>query len=597
MTEFIKRLDKAAASQRGLTYGPIDKPLRRTWQQIRDDARTLSGFFAAKGIGPGDTVAVIAGESAGVATVAQALWQRRAALTMLQQPTTAAQPDMWAECATDSCTLVGARHCIYAPPFERLVRETEAQFRRHGISLIHLDEARSSALVAEVGGADDADIAMRQLTSGSTGAPKAVSITFANLIANTDALYQATGGDRGSDVSVSWLPLSHDMGMVAFLIGPMLVGGEAIVVSPEVFLRHPANWAKLIDRHQATITCGPNFSYKLLARTLDNLPDGAVDLRSLRVAINGSEPINRADVEHFMTAGSRFGLPTSAMTPAYGLAEATLAVTFSSCQEVPRFDIVSRRALTDLNRAVLVDDGPDKNPDVVAFTSVGRPVTAMQLRISDDHGGVDELRTVGRIEIRGPSIAANYTTLNGPERVSDDEGWFDTGDLGYLDERGDVYICGRRKDLIIVNGKNLYPTEIECAAAEVADVRSGCVAAVRLDGPGQREGFAVLAETDYHPSRLDQPQVTDAIKRQIFLRIGYWPRHIQLLPAGALPKTPSGKLRRNEARALLDVANGTGEAGGRCRPAENRRSEPTLRQQLTTSRDQLVACRPQDEIT
>ena len=188
---------------------------------------------------------------------------------------------------------------------------------------------------------DESAIAMYQLTSGSTGTPKAVEITHANLMANSVALLTALGGDTTTEVMVSWLPLSHDMGMVGFLTLPMQFGIELVAFTPEGFLRRPALWPDLITRYRGTITSGPNFAYALLASRLERAEPDRFDLSTLRVAINGAEPIDAHDTSRLAQAGARFGLPPGAITPAYGMAEATLAIAFDNSRQV-NVDRISR---------------------------------------------------------------------------------------------------------------------------------------------------------------------------------------------------------------------------------------------------------------
>jgi fatty-acyl-CoA synthase len=301
----------------------------------------------------------------------------------------------------------------------------------------------------------------------------------------------------------------------------------------------------LINRYRATITSGPNFAYAILARVLERADPAAIDLSSLRIAVNGAEPVDHRDVQNFASVGARFGLPATAPMPSYGLAEATLAVSFSAHDEPPVFDSISRHAVSKAHYARPVANGADDAQHVVGL---GVPLPGMEVRITKN-AKVQAPREIGTVELRGPAVAARYLTEKGAIQLARRDGWFDTGDLGYLDEEGRVYVCGRTKDLIVVAGNNLYPHDIERAAATVDGVRKGCVIALRVDA--EREGFAVLAEV----SNAREEDVRVRIRRDIVARVndhvGHPPREVRLFPAGTLPKTSSGKLRRNSARELL----------------------------------------------
>ena len=396
------------------------------------------------------------------------------------------------------------------------------------------------------GQAAESDIALRQLTSGSTGVPKAVEISHGNLVANAIALRDALELDIDADVMMSWLPLSHDMGMIIFVCLSMQLGIETVVIPPEQFLKRPLIWAELISRHRATITSGPNFAYSVLARVLERADPGGIDLSSLRIAVNGAEPIDHRDMTDFTAVGARFGLRPTALVPAYGLAEATLVVSLGSAHDQAIIDHVSRLALAEAHRAQPI---PADAPDVQHVVCVGSPVTGLELRISRN-GTALAPRQIGAIELRGPMIAENYLTTDGVVPLATD-GWFDSGDLGYLDEEGRLHVCGRTKDLIVLAGRNLYPHDIERAAEGVDGVRRGCVIALRVDT--DREGFAVLAEvrnaTDDARARISRE-----IAARVSSQVGHRPRDVLLFRAGALPKTPSGKLRRSSARELLPTA-------------------------------------------
>ena len=530
----------AASSPHYLTVGTLADPVRLTWREVHEQAKQMAGRLAARGVGRHGSVAVLAADAGDVAPLAQAIWLRRAALTMLQQPTPRADLAVWLCDTVRAVRMIRADVVVVGEPFLMALDHLAAQ----NLAVCTVESLRGAEPI-DPDDADEADIAMLQLTSGSTGIPKAVEISHGNFAASTVAICAGLGLDIDRDVAVSWLPLSHDMGMIGFLCVPMQLGVEAVVVTPDQFLRRPIMWAELITKHRATITSGPNFAYSMLARVLERADPAAIDLSSLRVAMNGAEPIDHRDLKNFAAVGARFGLRPSAPMPVYGLAEATLAVSFDAHDGPPIFDSVSRDAIVADHYARPMPQHADIAQQIVC---VGFPVKGMDVRIVRE-GSVQGPREIGAVELRGPTVAGSYFTMDGVFPLARHDGWFDSGDLGYLDEVGRLYVCGRSKDLIVLAGKNLYPHDIERAAENVDGVRKGCVIALRVDA--EREGFAVLAEV----LDADEEDVRLRISRDITARVnrevGHAPREVRLFPPGTLPKTLSGKLRRNRARELL----------------------------------------------
>lgn len=530
----------ARSAPGGLNFGAADAGRRLTWREVHDHAVGMSNTLAAKGIGRGNAIAVLAGDASDVAPLAQALWMRGAALTMLQYPTPRIDLAVWVDDTVRAARMLGAALVVIGEPFDMATNALAAA----GLAVCTVDSLRSDGPIAleEI---DDTDIAMRQLTSGSTGMPKAVEISHGNLAANIEATRLAVDIVAGRSVTVSWLPLCHDMGMVGFVCVPMALGLESVVIRTDEFLRRPIVWAELISKFRATITGGPNFAYSVLARVLEHADPRAIDLSSLRVAINGAEPIDHRDLEQFASVGARFGMGSGVPTPFYGLAEATLTATAGSFLAPAVVDHVSRRRLAEANRS---EPAIAEAEDVQHIVCVGQPVPTTQVRITRSRNTLRP-RDIGAIELRGPSIARSYRTADGVVALAGEDGWFDTGDLGYLDENGRLYICGRSKDLIVLAGRNLYPHDIERAAASVEGVRKGCVVALRVDA--DREGFAVLAEVYDRYDEQARTQIRRDIAARVSHHVGHTPREVRLLAPGSLPKTTSGKLRRNSARELL----------------------------------------------
>jgi fatty-acyl-CoA synthase len=500
----------------------------------------MAGALANAGVGPGSVVAVLAGDPADVAPLAQAVWMRGASLTMLQQPAPRTDLPIWLANTDRAASTIGAVLTVVGSPFGA----AEVPLAAAGQQVVTIDDLRTGPAIDPLH-VDDSAVAMYQLTSGSTGTPKAVQLTHANLLANSVALFTATNGDASTDVMVTWLPLSHDMGMLAFLTHPMQWGVELIAATPDEFLRRPPLWPELITRYRGAITSGPNFAYALLALTLERAEPDEYDLSSLRVAINGAEPIDARDMHRLAQAGARFGLRPGAITTAYGMAEATLAITFDTSQQVS-VDLISRCDLHE--RAVAT---PDTAADARRVVSVGLPVAGMEVRVVDDQAQPHPLRHVGSIEIRGAAVSRGYLTQNGWLDGDFRDGWLCTGDLGYLDEHGNLYVCGRAKDVIVIAGNNVYPTDIERAACAVPGVRAGNAAAVRIEDRGGRESFAVLAESKLADDAAEAERIRAEIALRVSQAVGYNARAVLILPPGSLPKTGSGKLQRGNAAELF----------------------------------------------
>jgi fatty-acyl-CoA synthase len=548
MSRFLTTLlATGAGSPHGMTTGEPRTPVRRSWPEIHQTARRAAGVLTEAGIGRGSAVGVLAGEPATIAPAAQAVWLVGGSVTMLHQPTARTDLALWAKETVGVLTMIGAKLVLLGAPFEALA----SVLSQHGIPCRLLTDLDGEPVTPDPDVAGEDDTALLQLTSGSTAEPKAVRITHRNLHSNIGAMVQAARLDTDSDVMVSWLPLFHDMGMVGFLTIPMAVGIELVSVTPTDFLGRPILWAELISRHRGTVTAAPNFAYAVLARQLGRADEGSLDLSTLRFALNGAEPIDPAAVNAFTTAGARFGLRPEAVVCAYGMAETALGVSFAPIDTGLQVDEIDAVELEEHRRAVPAGDGPARR-----FPLLGPPLPGIEVRVVGDDGAVLGEREVGVLQLRGESVTPGYLTVAGPVATQDADGWLDTGDEGYVTD-GAVVVCGRRKDVIIMGGRNIYPTDIERAASEADGVRAGNAVAVRLeaDAGRHRESFLVAVE-----SRLaTEPEAVQGIAKDVTSRVvsavGVRPAEVVVLRPGSLPKTPSGKLRRAATRALLAARN------------------------------------------
>ena len=532
----------AQSSSKGLVTGEPNCPVRHTWYEVHERARRIAGGLAVAGVGRGDAVPVLAGAPAEIAPAAQGVWMRGASLTMLHQPTPRTDLQRWAQETTGVVKMIGAKAVVISDPF----MAAAPLLSELGMRVLIIDQLLDSRPIDPVE-TDDDDLALLQLTSGSTGSPKAVRITHRNFVSNAEAMFIGANVNVDTDVIVSWLPLFHDMGMTGFLTVPMYFGAELVKVTPMDFLRDTLLWARLIDKYKGTMTAAPNFAYRLFARRLrKQAQPGQFDLSTLRWALSGAEQVEPADVKDLCEAGEPFGLRPEAILPAYGMAETTVAVSFSECGVGLVVDEVDADLLAVLHRAVPATKGKTRR-----LATLGRPLKGLEARVVDEDNNILPARGVGVLQVRGESVTLGYETKAGFVSAQDDQGWYDTGDLGYLTETGHIVVCGRVKDVIIMAGRNIYPTDIERAAARVSGVRPGSAVAVRLDAGHPRETFAVAVESNHWQNPAEVRRIEQQVAHEVVAEVDVRPRNVVVLEPGMIPKTPSGKLRRAHTLALV----------------------------------------------
>jgi len=396
-------------------------------------------------------------------------------------------------------------------------------------------------------GADD--VAFLQFTSGSTGNPKGVTLTHANLLANLRAIGPAVEMSP-ADVVVSWLPLYHDMGLIGSWMGSLYYATSLILMSPLTFLARPSRWLQAIHRHRGTLSPAPNFAYELCVA---KIPDheiaeiGGLDLSSWRYALNGAEPVSPEAMRRFTERFAAYGFNPKALAPVYGLAECSLALAFTPLGRGPRIDIIERDTFQRTGKAVQVDQGADS----LRFVSCGVPVPGHEIRVVDEAEREVGERQEGRIEFRGPSVTQGY--WRNPEATAAliRGEWLDSGDRGYI-AAGEVHITGRVKDIIIRAGRNLYTQELEEAVGEIPGVRKGCVAVFGAADPATgTERLVVLAETRERDEAAREA-LREAIQGRAVDLLGAPADDVVLAPPHAVPKTSSGKIRRAASRELYE---------------------------------------------
>jgi 1-acyl-sn-glycerol-3-phosphate acyltransferase len=401
------------------------------------------------------------------------------------------------------------------------------------------------------------DIAFLQYTSGSTGNPKGVVLSHANLLANLKAMARASDV-TARDTFVSWLPLYHDMGLIGACMGSLYVGFRLVLMSPLAFLARPGRWLWTIHRHRASVSAAPNFAYELCTNKLDDRDLEGLDLSSWRLAYNGAEPVSPDTLERFTTRFARYGFRASAMTPVYGLAESSVGLSFPPLGRGPLIDRVDRAALSrsGIARPAAADDAHAQR-----IVSCGLPLAGHAIRIVDAGGRELPERTQGSVQFQGPSTTRGY--FHNPEASQRlfDGAWLNSGDLGYL-AAGELYLTGREKDIIIRGGHNLYPQELEEAVSRLPGVRRGGVAVFPAsDAQSGTERLVVLAEIR-EDGDAARARLQDEINRLAVDLIGTPADDIVLAPPRTVLKTSSGKIRRAACRERYE----RGELLGAQRP-------------------------------
>jgi fatty-acyl-CoA synthase len=401
------------------------------------------------------------------------------------------------------------------------------------------------------------DLAFLQFTSGSTSAPKGVSVTHGCLATNLWMIREASRMNERS-VVVTWLPVYHDMGLIGTVLNAITLQIELAVMSPRTFLRDPGMWLQAIGTHRGTHTAAPNFAYGLCKKRVAD--PSRIDLSSMRVFICGAEPIVPETLEAFAEHFAPTGLDAAALVPAYGLAEATLAVSFTPYGAGLHTEEVDAMALQAERSARDVLPGLAR----LRIPSSGVAMPGLEVSVRDpEHGHSLADRRVGEIVVRGPSVTPGY--IHDPEatrasRTSD--GWLRTGDLGYL-SGGHLFLCGRIKDVIIIRGRNVYAHDIEALASKVPHVRTGNVVAFGAPGSDGAEARIVLVAEARRPE--DANLIARAVRGQVQEGLGVVVDEIVIVPPGTLPKTSSGKLRRLETKTRWNAGTLVPEKSGRLR--------------------------------
>jgi fatty-acyl-CoA synthase len=532
------RLEQATVRRHGtITFISGETVTPITWARLHDDARATAAQLQQRGIGPGSHVAILGPTTRPLVTTIQAIWLTGAAAVVLPLPMRLGSIEEFVDQTRIRIRNADAALLVIDPDLAAFYEAAPGD-----PPIVLLDELTARPVAPDTFAAPSIDpdsLAVLQFTSGSTADPKGVMLTHRQILANLDGAMVAAQIDPDTDVLVSWLRLYHDMGLIGLLTIPMITGTDLVLAPPQDFLGAPSRWLEWISAFGGTGTAGPNFSYALAARALKRA--SGLDLSRWRIALNGAEPVDPASVRAFCEAGAPFGLSAGAAFPAFGMAELAIAGTFPEPGSGLQVDVVDRTVLETERYAAPAEPGRD---GVRALALLGRPIAGLEIRICDPHSGSPMAeREAGELEIRGTSVTPGYYKRSEDTAAAFHDDWLRTGDLAYTVD-GQLVVCGRIKDVIIVGGRNVFPEDVERAAGEVDGVRAGNVIAFGIEGRNGRERLIVVAET----RAIDPGPVRNEVARRVSHAVGLPPGEVVLVTPGSLPKTSSGKLQRSLCR-------------------------------------------------
>jgi fatty-acyl-CoA synthase len=534
-------LSQAARADAGYCFVAAETDTWRSYADMYGASLRAAGALREAGLRPGDLVALILPDTEPFLTVLFGASIAGVIPASLYPPATSADLPRYLELTSAILRTSGARAVVttraLAPAFDA-VRVLCPE-----LSLIlSADELDAPALDPETRPSLD-DIAFVQFTSGSTSAPKGVAVTHANLSENIAGFAGPSGVDASTkDVGVSWLPLSHDMGLVGLALGALYTGNPCVLMPPQTFVKRPAEWLRAISRYRGTISFAPNFAYDLCLRRVKDL--SGLDLSSWRVAGCGAEPIHVPTLVAFAEKFAAVGFRDTSFLPCYGLAEHVLAATFPPRGRRPRLDHVCAADLIERRVAVPYDE---QRPSV-SLVSCGSALPGHRLQIVGEDGRPAPERHVGEILLAGPSVMLGYYKQDELTAQTVRDGWLHTGDLGYL-SGGELFICGRAKDIIVVNGRKYHPQDLEWAVDGLGGVRRGRVVAFGAADRGRADRVVMVVE----PSGTVAGDVlTETIRQRIADLFGLYVDDVALVPSGTIGRTTSGKVQRAATKARYE---------------------------------------------
>lgn len=535
-----------ASAERGFRFRALDGTERYfQWRELGREARRRGGLLLAAGLRKGDRLALVLAEPHEFVLTFLGAVTAGIVPVPVYPPTSFRAKDSYIETVAHIVQAAGARalatlETTKAEVAQVLERGTKLEKL---LAVEHLFRADATpAKLAQWPRIEPQDLCFLQFTSGSTSMPKGVMVSHQNLMANADAFLGSHGaGRREDDVTVTWLPLFHDMGLVGFVLGTLIYDIPTVLLPTEAFARRPTIWMQAMHDYGGTITFAPNFAYALAVKRSRDKDLEGLDLGKIRIAGCGAEPINQQVLQAFAERFSRVGFKPTALMPSYGMAEATLAISFHAHGTPVIIDRVSAAAMKQ-GKARPVAAGEAS----LELVSCGPAFPGHALEIVDENGSVLPEREVGEIRTQGPSVTGGY--YENPDATSESfrKGWLYTGDLGYLADRN-LYVCGRIKDLIIIRGANFYPQDLEWSVTGIPGVRRDNVVAFSV--LKQSEETLIIATEG---NSADAAQLREVIALQISKAFGLTTGHVAVVRVGTLPKTSSGKVQRRKTKQLFE---------------------------------------------
>ena len=527
------------AEGRGMWFEVTPRVVEKfSFETIHREAFRRAAFFAKRGIRIGERVGLVLPNPREFVASFLGIVVAGGVPVPLAPPAGTRSVGTWVASATRILTSAGASMVLTEPAcwagVERLIQD------RPELEVGSVEEEfRGDTPSFQAPQLDENNLCFLQFTSGSTTAPRGVEVRHRNIAANAAAIFGEGGLAAGSDdITIAWLPLFHDMGLIGFVLAPIMSGVQSVVLRTNSFLRDPLWWLESIERFRGTITFAPNFAYARTLRYLSHDVAQGIDLSTLRIAGCGGEPINADTLRAFSAALQPAGMDPCAVLPSFGLAESTLAVSFHKRGTPLIVDRIEPDALTEgVARPAL------EGEESLELVGCGAAFPDHAIAIVDP--ATDELveeRRVGEIRLSGPSVSSGYFDNPKASEQTWRDGWLRTGDLGYLAD-GVLFICGRIKELIVVHGLNHYPQDLEWSLTAVSGFRPGKV--VAFGAPCASAGERVVIAVESTGEDLEALQ-RGGVEH---LRLAHGlASEVVVLPKGTLPRTSSGKLQRSRVR-------------------------------------------------
>ena len=537
-------LAEAARTGTGYCFAAHGVDVPRSYAEVQRSSWRIARALRESGLRRGDLVALVLGDAEQfLETLFGASMAGVIPASLYPPATTSGDLSRYMDLTAGILRASGARAVVtaraLAPAFEKL-RATCPELAL----VLAIESLDAPAIEPEALPSLD-DIAFVQFTSGSTATPKGVALTHRNVCANVDAMNGPDGVATGAgDVAVSWLPLNHDMGLVGMALGPLYAGRPCVLMTPQAFVKRPVEWLRAMTRHQGTISFAPNFAFDLCVRRVKDADLNGLDLSGWRIAGCGAEPVHAPTLNAFAEKFAPVGFRATSYLPSYGLAEHVLAATFAPRGRVPRVEALSADELTERRAATAARE----DDLAVTLVSCGRPFPGHAIRIVSEDGQALPERQVGEILLNGPSVMLGYYRDPALTAETVRDGWLHTGDLGYVSD-GELYVCGRAKDVIIVNGRKYHPQDFEWAVDSLTGVRRGRVVAFGSATPGRPDRVVIVVEPS---GTVPGETLTETIRRQVSDLFGLYVDDVVLVPSGTVGRTTSGKVQRTATKARYE---------------------------------------------